>query len=229
MQQRVRHEPRISANKLGEYLFARPGRRRTIIKEQKFPPTFMAARYKPAREAILDSLAGNSSFDDLALTAEQLLREPAASDYRAEQAQCCADAIHDFLDLAPDLELEGLTVERQNDRTKLTVAGVQISVYPDLILRGQNRRGEPIVGALKLHFSKNHKHSDQAAEYVATLLRQHVEQFWGEDAAVHPALCRVVDVFGGTVHEAPKAFRRRWKDIEAACEEIRVRWESIGM
>jgi hypothetical protein len=36
--------------------------------------------------------------------------------------------------------------------------------------------------------------------------------------------CLFIDVFAGKVHRAPAAFKKRMKDLEAACEEIAGRW-----
>jgi hypothetical protein len=42
---RVRRTPRISANKLGEYLIAPASRRRRIIVDQKHPHAYITSRY----------------------------------------------------------------------------------------------------------------------------------------------------------------------------------------
>ena len=39
--------------------------------------------------------------------------------------------------------------------------------------------------------------------------------------------CIVVDVFAGRVLTAPHGYRRRWRDIGAACEEIRRLWPTV--
>jgi len=57
-EQIVRLHPRISANKLGEYLVSPPLRRRDIIEYQKYPRSFVGAYYEPARLAILGFLLG---------------------------------------------------------------------------------------------------------------------------------------------------------------------------
>ena len=56
----------------------------------------------------------------------------------------------------------------QADPRKLTVAGVDISVRPEVVLRGKDRLGNPTVGAVKLYIGKTFPLSDDAAAYVAT-------------------------------------------------------------
>jgi hypothetical protein len=47
-------------NKLGEYVMARPRRRRAIVAEQKEPKDYIVPRYSAAQNAITDYLVGNS-------------------------------------------------------------------------------------------------------------------------------------------------------------------------
>jgi hypothetical protein len=39
--------------------------------------------------------------------------------------------------------------------------------------------------------------------------------------------CLIVDVFGKLVFAAPRTYRRRWQEIEAACQEIALVWPTI--
>jgi hypothetical protein len=43
---RIRETPRISVNKLAEYMVATPARRRGIIRDQKVKRDFIVARYQ---------------------------------------------------------------------------------------------------------------------------------------------------------------------------------------
>lgn len=66
--------PRISINKLGEYMTATPARRRQIVRDQKNPPAFKAARYKPARETIVSYLEDGMADDGSPLARAAELR-----------------------------------------------------------------------------------------------------------------------------------------------------------
>src|SRR5258708_13932939 len=49
---RVHEAPRISVNKLGQYIVSKAGRQRAILYDQKFPADYITAYYKDAEEAI---------------------------------------------------------------------------------------------------------------------------------------------------------------------------------
>jgi hypothetical protein len=80
------------------------------------------------------------------------------------------------------------------------------------------------VGALKLYFGKTFPLDEVSGAYVATVVHQFAAtrlQSFGTAELKH---CAVIDVFSKRVDFAPRAFTRRRKDIEAACEEIAIRW-----
>jgi len=53
---RNRPNPRISITKLAEYMVATPSRRRSILRDQRYPPAFKAAKFRAAYAAIADVL-----------------------------------------------------------------------------------------------------------------------------------------------------------------------------
>ncbi len=226
-EQQVRLHPRISANKLGEYLVSPPLRRQCIIERQKYPCSYIGAYYGPARSAIVDFIVGNIDRGDLLWRTEALVSAEHESSYAQHRAHGCAEAVLHFLDLEPLLDLRGMTPVLVAEHEKLEVEGVNVSVYPDVVLEGYDRRGRPQVGAIKLHFPKSHPHTEASAQYVATLLRMYGTLMMSDRGKVCEDACIVVDVFAGRVLSAPRGYRRRWRDIGAACEEIRRAWPTI--
>jgi len=221
---RPRLHPRISANKLGEYLVSPPLRRQAIIEHQKYPNAYAAAYYGPARDDIIDYLVGHIDRAQLLYRAEALVSAKHETDYQRHSANGCAEAVLRFLDLEPGLDLQGMRAIHLLRHERLDVSGVSVSVVPDLVLQGRDARGRATMGALKLHFPKTHPHTPMSAQYVATLLRMHAKETMGTRGRVREDACVVVDVFAGQVVTAPRGYIRRWRDIGAACEEIRQAW-----
>ncbi len=226
-EQQVRLLPRISANKLGEYLVSPPLRRKDIIERQKYPCSFIGAYYGPARTAIVDYLLGRADRVALLERMEALVSKEHESNYARHQANGCANAVLHFLDLEPRLDLLGMKPVHVPEHDKLDVRGVDVSVYPDLVLEGYDRRGKPTVGAIKLHFPKSHPHTEASAQYVATMLRMHAMEAMHDRGKVREDSCFVIDVFAGRIVSAPRGYIRRWRDIGAACEEIRRAWPEV--
>lgn len=219
-------EPKISLNKLGEYLEATPARRRRIILDQLNPEAYKGARYSDAREAITSYLAdGRADEQQLIDEIDRLRKLPPEGPMVTQDRQLSADAIENFLDIADQVGEEGYNLEKRagNERHRLNIAGVDVSIRPDLYIKDDN---DLVAGAIKLYFTKGYPLSKVTAEYVASCLRAYMEETFGANQIDH-RLCTVVDVPVGSVTQAPKAMIKRMKDITAACEEIGARWRDF--
>jgi len=226
---RERAEPRISVNKLGEYMVATPRRRRRIISDQKRPSPFIVPRYTEATEAIVDYLVSSAVDDEVLVEkADTLLSTAGETEWQEQTNQLCAEAISCFLDIVDDLPLDDIEIRRGDPNPEqLEIGGVMVSVRPEMVLCRTDRTGSSTVGALKLSFSKTFPLDDISGDYVATIIQRYVTEKIADGRTVDRSICLVVDVFTGKVYEAPRAYKRRWADLEAAGEEIARAWPVV--
>ncbi len=222
-----RDQPRISVNKLGEYMLARARRRRRIIIDQREPKDFIRLIYPQAEEAIARFLvAGATDRSIITSAVERLTSERADTDWKRERNALCVDALEAFLDIADDFDLEGFERTAGDAGGGFSVGGVYVSVRPEVLLRQTDARGGVRLGAIKLYLVKSYPHSDESAGYVGASVLEYLRRERPDDGKPDPELCLVVDVFGGEIFTAPRASKSRLADIEAACEEIAGRWSS---
>ncbi|MEN5117547.1 hypothetical protein ABE488_09490 [Luteimonas sp. TWI662] len=217
--------PKISLNKLGEYLTASPARRRRIVHDQKDPRPFITARYMDAREVIVDFLASGKTDDNkLVMRAKALRSDSSGTEFARQDRIASADAIESFLEVADQIELADLEVVPLDNSTsaEMQIEGVSVSVRPDVLFK--DAMTKDVVGAVKLHFPKSTPLNENAAKYVSTTLRVYLTDELNSVTADHRK-CYVVDVSTQTVTCAPKSFKKNMSDVAAACEEIRARWE----
>jgi len=224
-----RTEPRISVNQLALYLVSGPARRRTIIECQKRPQTFQVTYYQPALDAIVPFVV-NGMRDEAPLVAaiDDLYAKSPANDQEENRFESNMFAIASFLDSYKKLSLGNLRPEatRQSESRRIAIRGVQISVRPEIILCGVYR-SDKRVGALKLYLSKETSLTSESASYVTCLLSIFAERFLSARGRMLPSQCQVFDVFGTGVYVARPQMTRRRRDIEAACEEIALRWPTL--
>lgn len=213
-------DPKISLNKLGEYMTATPARRRRIVEDQINPKDFIAARYGDAREQISNYIAGIIDEQDLIQVADNLRNQSYDSNFISQDKNLSADAIDDFLEISDQLPLD-YKFEKvpASSKSSMEMAGVSVSIRPDVYLKNDNNE---VVGAIKLHFPKSNPLTTISGEYVATGLKAFVQS--NSVNSIDPKLCVVVDIPSANVIPAPKASKKRMNDIEAACEEIKARW-----
>jgi len=221
-----RAKPRISISKLAEYLVASAGRRRTILRDQKYPPPFKAANFTHAYPAIADVLLRGCEpgVADAYVAAwrEQLPRSK--SPIAARTLKLCIEAMSAFKALAATTMFKGLVFAPGLREAYVQRAGVLLSIRPELLLSG------PSPGALKVYLGKTTPLSRDADRkmgsggYAATALHLWAESQFGGARAEN---CLVLDVFAGSLFRAPSRHVKRRGDIDSACEEIGAVWASL--
>lgn len=225
---KVREAPRVSLNALSEYLVASAAGRRRIIQEQKRPKPFQVAYYSEAEDAIARYLASDDrNLLDLQLNFKQLQKGGKSPDWELGRRDTGIEALEGFKKLVPELPLNGLEVRRGPQKSRyLEVSGVTVSVRPEALLvqgTGDNRR----LGAVKLYFSKSKPLSEERGRYASTILHAYLETFYTKVGVPDYRICMVIDVFAGKIHTAPRTYKRKRQDVEAACLEINLLWSEV--
>lgn len=217
-----RIKSRISINKLAEYMVATPGRRRTIVKNQKKPADFIVAYYNEAEEIISKFIANEITEKQLWKEIAELERRPVSTDWDETRQSVCIAALDEFENLITDVELPQYDkVRGDRSQERLIISGIQISVRPEILLF----RDGNVVGAIKMVFNKTRTRGKDEIEYIGTVLLEYMREIY--DKNINNTDCYVIDIFAGKMDVAPKAFKKRMKDIEASCEEIRDTWKRV--
>lgn len=223
-----REAPRISINKLGEYMTATPGRRRGIVRDQRRPKGFLVPRYNEAQNAIIRSLTAEDRDPGALLDEIQRLRsKPAASAWEEQRNASCAEALAAFLEIWDEVPTNARYERAPQQPPVLRYGDVAVSVRPELISHGVTRR-ETWVGALKLYFSKTNPLTPDAGAFIATGLADFAEQYLALSGKALPSRCLVIDVFARRIFTPPRSRRRRQAELLAACEEIARAWPAAG-
>lgn len=218
-------EPRISVNKLGEYLDASVTRRRAIVKDQKRPPgAGVVSRYSHVNTALLEYFQ-DSDKKFLADRVQKLKADISGSEWQREDRLLSAEVLEKLIGMLDEIDLTGVSVEAFSPKTQSTIfiGGVRVSVRPDFLIKSEI--GE-VVGAIKLSHNKQHPLQQAACESVAMLLWKYLKDVFPA-APVELKRCVAISTPVKRVVSAPKAHKVRLDAIEAACEEIAARWPAI--
>ncbi|MFP2926689.1 hypothetical protein ACLESO_16070 [Pyxidicoccus sp. 3LG] len=220
----TRENPRVSVNKLGQYLTGTPALRKRIIHGQKHPVDPQYLRYPAAAQAIVEFLCEGRDEVILRYHQRRLLNAQPESDFDAHRLALCAEALQRCLVAADGLATQAVASPVNEELPPLEVSGVAISVRPEVLLRSVDAQGQMRSGLLKLYFSKHTPLDERSGQYIATVLHRYAEQRLEQRGPVDPRLVGVFDVFAGNLFFAPRAQQRRMNDVHLACEEIAARW-----
>lgn len=217
---------KISANKLGEYISSLPNRRRTIVKDQKYPKGYIVTRYQGAKKSIIDFFVnGKGDKSKIKVEIEKLIvKSYNNSAFQQQDNELSIKALEIFAKSnMPKIDAYS-TSKFESNLNKLEIAGVDVSIQPDILIKG-SIRGKEFVGAIKIHISKSNPLTKSSGKYVAALIHKFLET--SNVVKARPEFCISLDIFTGEYFTATRSFKSLRKDIEAACEEIRLLWNEI--
>lgn len=225
-------EPRLSANQLAEYLKASSTRRKSIVREAKFPKTAVVTRYRNARQSIVKYLCDDTrsmsalfeSMADMKTRAES----PTATPWQTEDLLLSVEAVASFQKARNTLGIVKYDCKLAlPNQPKLEISGVEISVAADVFAVRCDKDGVERVGAAILLFSKSEasaKGRDELCRVSALLAAMFAEKYLGHLGVVDPKMCVAVDVFSGKEHKAPASYVKALENISNSCEEVVLRW-----
>jgi len=219
---KVIKDPRISLNKLGEYLKASAVRRRAIIKDQKKPPgAGVVTWYLPVNAALADYFEHKDKFA-LESAIKLLKADKSGTDWQVMNRNLSAEALGKLGDMLDEFDFTGVAVEPFPTTwpTSMHFAGVKVSVRPDFLVR--RKSDDVVVGAIKLSHNKEHALEKAECEHVATVIWRFLQTL--EDTEPEPKWCLAVATPTKRVVSAPKSHKAREADVIAACEEIAAVW-----
>lgn len=218
-------DPKITANKLGEYLCASPRRRRSIIKTLQQEAPYAALHYVDARNSITSYMAGEITEKELIRRSEELKNFTSDKEFIVNTKRASGIAIEQFLDVVNDIVISKCIIKKGDDfeSSHLEISGVKVTTKPDLII--MDEREQDVIGCIKFSFSQSAPLEENAAEYTATIMKKYLEEKLSNGVKIESKNVIVVDNPTGEVYEAPKSYKSRIKDIEAGCEEIAARWD----
>ncbi|WP_053004309.1 hypothetical protein [Flavobacterium sp. ABG] len=220
--QKVNKTPRFSVNKLGEYMGATAARRKRIIYDQKYPSSFIVSQYREAKEAIIKYII--KDYDETVIL-EAIDKIKKSTILKEQEIENSVLALNEALKTnLPNLSPFKKT-RSKDDNPKININGLEISVSPDIVVKNGNK-----IGCIKTHVIKTEQNrlTQEASLYVGVLLHQYTEaNLLEKEQSADVNLCISIDCFGNSHETAPKAIARRLSNIQAACEEIVLRWDSV--
>jgi hypothetical protein len=222
-----RIRPRISINKLAQYMSADAARRERILREQKHPPAFKVAWYADASQVIRRYLMDpQHDTEILRLGSERIRMRPVASPNERQKRNDNGDAVDAFAGCCQQINFDDFAPESGPESGNLMIEGVRVSVRPEVVIAGRYR-GQDCRGALKVYLAKNDPLDGGGADIIGALLQRFMSIDLSEDEQCLPRHCTVIDTFRRQCFRAPTAIIRHQRNVDAACREIANRWPAL--
>ncbi len=223
-------QARISVNKLAEFITAKAPRQRQILRDQKFPQDFKGMYYREATDAISTCIASNLENTSVLFRAIAVLEQQAPEKIGTQRRLAAnVDALETFESMLDIIDLKGGSPSLgEHAPPRLKIQNVEISVRPDVILKGLGKKDASLIGAMKLHFPRNFALDEDAGGFVSAILQEYGRTYLTGDGEIHGPYCMVIDVGSKNVWPGVKATANRMKEIVANCRNIAALWPTIA-
>jgi hypothetical protein len=221
-----KNKPRISINKLGEYCEANSLRRKQIVKDCKDPKSFIVTRYSEAREAIQEYFIRGNDKKVITDAINAIKIKPNKTEFQKSDNKLSLEVLKLVLnsDYSPLIGFE--FSECKSYTTTIDITGVDVSIYPDLIITKQVN-SEIHIGAVKFHITKGGLNKE-SQKIIATILYDYIENYiLTENQVSDLTMCFSHDIFKNQLESAPRSHKRRMQHVIAACEEISLWWNNL--
>lgn len=221
----ISQQPYISMNKLAEYMTATPLRRRQIIKILKKDSDFYKVYYSELKNVLNKYFESDYDFDLLDDLINKIEGKQPASDWDKLDNENTLLAIENLLESnLPDLTEYNFD-KKVVKLKEIIIEGVRVTIKPDFYLVHKETNK---VGAIKTHIAKtpDNQLEDENRMYAATLLKYAFLEKGIQENEIDNVACISYDIFKKDFTHAPNSYKRIMLAVEAACEEIALRWNS---
>lgn len=227
----------MSANDLARYMVAGDVGRRGIIRRAREVSAAVVVRYGDVRaglqSALCDAVNERRILASTRGALEQKANDTAISAWAREDALKSLDVLESYAAMRNQLAGNDF-VPAPARQPLMRIAGVDVSVNCD-VLTHRDHRSVPSIGGVLFRLTKPEDEESEATRarrlnmgaYAATLVFMQVSANLSGERDPRPDLCWSVDVQHGELHQAPRNYRTRASNIEAACEVIAAMWDRV--
>lgn len=221
--------PKMNARQLADYMAASERARRRIVRDCKYRPIVRVIQHDRAKNAVTKFLLdGNSDCLSLTEAAERVRGMMADDDFEREVLDNNADYIDAFAASFPNLGMPEAERYREPKVVSINLNGVEVNPGVQFALRRTTRTNKIKTGLVTLRYAKRKSLQVDVAQWQSSFLYGYrLQMDDGDEAEPEHKLCVTIDAFAGIAHGAPGNALTNYRNMEAACQSIAERWDSI--
>ncbi|MDB6132300.1 MAG: hypothetical protein JWM59_543 [Verrucomicrobiales bacterium] len=218
---------KLSANKLAEYIDARPQRRATIVRQQKCGTAHPTKYYALAQSAMSKVMAASDRNLIFDLEKTRISTHPGWGNNPEDLISNNFKALQRLMECAERQGLFELAADFRKPAhplNPLRYGDVQLSNRFDSEIVTSGRRQK--YGGVKYYINKNHPLSDFSGAVLAALLQDAMIELV-DKKSVSAENVIILDAFQGKVFRASSNYKNYIREAEAAMREFSMHWDTI--
>jgi len=229
--QKVRRmsEYQISLNQMADLRNATDKGRRRIIRQQLSPDIFRIPWYQKTKACIKKSIKLKGDLTPVYKGIQELNQKKPKNARQEIDKRVSLEALEHFINLNLPPILYKIEYSGINPETKSTIiSDVEVIIAPEVIIKGE-LNGNSVLGAVKIHISKNKPFDLQQARTITAGIVTYLENEVAEDKSeVLPELCFCLDVFSDRMISAKDNDDKIYKELHEICELVKELWNEAA-
>lgn len=221
--------PKLSANRMADYMAASEQGKRTIANTSKYRPTARVIQHNEAKAVVSNWLTeGKGDKNELSSSADFIRSKLTTTEFEEELNKHNADYVDAFRKSADNLKLPGDELRSVPRMAALEINGVSITFRPNFLITRINKRNVAKIGAAFLRYQKSKETPVAVREWQSALTFGYFRTMpVFEEYEPEKQLCVTVDAVTGGITPAPGKSVYMFNEIKAACAAIAERWPAM--
>ncbi len=219
---------RGSVIQMANFAFGTDATKNRIVKQQLKPNKFLIPWYQLSKARIAKSLKLRGDSKPIEEAIEILVNRVPTSKRQATDKTVSLEALERYVTMKIPKILSDFRYEVVKPVVRSTmIAGVEVSVSPEVIVRGEID-GETVIGGLKIHISKGDPFEKERAQYVSNTIYHYLRNEIAEEGEhVLPNLCYTIEIFGGRIVQASNnVLKKGLEELNFVAEEYKRVWKN---
>lgn len=222
-------EPKMQDRFLADYMAASERRRRSIVRDCKYPKIARVLQHKEAKLAVGKFIREGGDVQDLNDKSEELRNRLADDDFDRNLFDHNADYIDRFLKKVELGDMPASDILPEAENPSIELGGVAITADIPIRMQRKTKTNKIRIGGIALRYAKGKPVNIEAAYWQSAFIHGYLGKTWmGEDEAEPECkLCLTLDVVTGVFHSAPTDAVSRFANMTAGCATIAEMWPAI--
>lgn len=212
----------ISLNQFADFSRATEKGKKRIIAQQLRPDKLKITWYQTPKARVRKFFELHCNLDPIKDGIKALMKKVPKNKKDENDRRTSIEALERFVEMKlPSILKEiNYTVIKPESKS-VAISEVEVKVAPEIIIKG-TIEGKTVLGAVKIHISKNKPFDLIRSQYVASIIYKYLKDTIAKDGEiVLPELCFCLDIFGGRIVSVPSNFEAINVEIIKICNDIK--------
>jgi hypothetical protein len=211
-----------SLNQFADFYKATENGKKRIVIQQLYPDKLKISWYQTPKARVRKYFELKGDIEVIKEGIDSLMQKIPKNKRQENDKRTSIEALERFIQMRlPSILNEVDYSVIKTSKKCLSISDVTVKVAPEIVIKG-TLRGKTVIGAIKIHISKNKSFDLKQSQFVATIIYDYLKDIIASsDEIVLPELCYCIDIFAGRIVSVPDNLEVFNSEIVNICNDIK--------